>query len=55
VDELLAGALECSVAAGLLSEGDLVIMVGGVPVGHEGATNFLKVHVVGEQLIGHES
>jgi len=53
VDELLAGALQVTREVGLIKEGDLVIIVGGVPVGVEGATNFVKAHVVGQWLIGH--
>lgn len=33
---------------GLAKEGDLVVMVAGVPIGKTGSTNMFKVHVIGE-------
>lgn len=36
---------------GFITEGDLVVITAGVPVGVSGATNIMKVHLVGEVLI----
>jgi pyruvate kinase len=38
-------------ACGLIKRGDLVVITAGVPVGVAGATNLMKVHLVGEVLI----
>lgn len=46
-DLSLAGAEK----AGYISAGDLVVITAGVPVGVAGATNLMKVHIVGELLI----
>ena len=43
-------AVEVALANGLIKEGDLVVLTGGVPIGSSGTTNMLKVHVVGEQI-----
>ncbi len=50
-DEIFDLALEASRDAGLVNKGDLVVMSAGVPVGVAGATNLMKVHLVGEVLI----
>jgi pyruvate kinase len=36
---------------GYINEGDLVVLTAGVPVGHSGTTNMLKVQVVGEKIL----
>ncbi len=36
---------------GFITDGDLVVITAGVPVGVSGATNIMKVHLVGEVLI----
>lgn len=50
-DEVFEYALEASVQAGLIRRGDLVVITAGVPVGVAGATNLMKVHLVGELMI----
>jgi pyruvate kinase len=50
-DEVFEAALSGSLAAGLINRGDLVVITAGVPVGISGATNLMKVHLVGEVLI----
>ena len=37
--------------AGLLKDGELVVMTAGVPLGVSGTTNLMKVHVVGHILV----
>ncbi|WP_027717850.1 pyruvate kinase [Desulfovirgula thermocuniculi] len=49
-DGMIASAIEASLAAGLISPGDLVVITAGVPAGVHGTTNLLKVHTVGEIL-----
>ena len=50
-DDLFEVAVEVSVREKLISDGDLVVITAGVPVGMSGTTNLLKVHVVGDPLI----
>ena len=47
-DELFAHAVDVAIAAGLIRDGDLVVITAGVPLGVSGTTNMLKVHVVGD-------
>jgi len=49
--ELFSHAVEAGMNAGLLHEGELVVLTAGVPVGLSGTTNLLKVHVVGEKFL----
>ena len=44
-------AVEAAKKADLIHEGELVVLTAGVPVGHSGTTNMLKVHVVGEKIL----
>ncbi len=50
-DEVFEYALMASQEAGLINKGDLVVITAGVPVGVAGATNLMKVHLVGEVLL----
>lgn len=50
-DEIMSKALKSAQEVGLIRQGDLVILTAGVPVGVAGATNLMKVHLVGEVLI----
>ena len=53
-DELFEQAVAAGEKAGLLTNGDLVVMTAGVPLGISGTTNLMKVHVVGHILVtGH--
>ena len=59
-DEMIASALEVSLAAGMIKGGDLVIITAGLPAGVHGTTNLLRVHTVGDILargtgIGHRA
>jgi pyruvate kinase len=47
-DEMLAMAENAVVEQGLLREGDRIVITAGIPVGHAGQSNLLKVHIVGE-------
>ncbi len=50
-DELFERAVQAGEQAGLLHEGELVVMTAGVPLGVSGTTNLMKVHVVGHILV----
>jgi pyruvate kinase len=47
-DRLITNAIGRAREAGLLREGDLVIITAGVPAGASGRTNLIKVELVGE-------
>jgi len=50
-DDLFAHAVESAKNAGLVKNGDLVVITAGVPVGISGTTNLIKVHIVGDVLV----
>ena len=50
-DDLFELAVQAGEDAGLLHDGELVVMTAGVPVGVSGTTNLMKVHVVGHILV----
>ncbi len=45
-DEMITLAEQAVKEAGLAQSGDLVVLTSGIPVGGEGKTNFLKIHIV---------
>ena len=49
-NDLFDHAIKTALDGGYISNGDLVVLTAGVPVGHTGNTNMLKVHVVGEKV-----
>ncbi len=50
-DDLFEHAVDISMKTGLIKNGDLVVITGGMPVGISGNTNILKVHLVGHVLV----
>ncbi|MBQ7867342.1 MAG: pyruvate kinase [Clostridia bacterium] len=50
-DDLFEQAVQAGEKAGLLHDGELVVMTAGVPLGVSGTTNLMKVHVVGHILV----
>ena len=50
-DELISMSVENAKSAGLIQDGDLVVVTAGVPVGVSGTTNMIKVHMVGDSLL----
>jgi len=48
--ELKAASSDAAVKSGLLREGDMTVITAGVPLGRSGATNLLRVHVIGEGI-----
>lgn len=50
-DEIFEQAVNGVLNAGMLKNGDIVIITGGIPVGVSGTTNMMKIHVVGDILV----
>jgi pyruvate kinase len=50
-DEIFDLSISKAKEYGYIENGDLVVITAGVPVGVAGATNLIKVHIVGEILI----
>ena len=50
-DDLFERAVDTGEKAGLLHDGEVVVMTAGVPLGISGTTNLMKVHVVGHILV----
>jgi pyruvate kinase len=48
---LAEAAIEAARAAGLVNEGDRVVLTAGLPLGGAGSTNLLKVQVVGQPVL----
>ncbi len=49
-DDLFEHAVDAAVQAGIVHDGELVVLTAGVPLGISGTTNLMKVHVVGHML-----
>lgn len=49
-DEVINASINSSLKAGLVSEGDVVVITAGIPVGVQGTTNMMKVHTLGKIL-----
>ncbi len=49
-EEMTLQAEQQLVARGLVKNGDVVVITGGVPVGVPGRTNLIKVHIIGEDI-----
>lgn len=50
-DDLFEHAVNAAQHAGLIKDGELVVLTAGVPLGIPGTTNLMKVHVVGHMLV----
>lgn len=51
-DELLESAIDSAMKnSGIINDGDLIVISAGIPVGHSGTTNLLKVQTVGNSLL----
>ncbi len=48
IDEVFENSIEIAASSGVVKKGDILVMMGGSPVGVSGTTNFLKVHVMEE-------
>ena len=47
--ELIAHSIECAKTTGLVKNGDLVVIAGGIPVGVSSNTNTMRIEVVGDK------
>lgn len=50
-DELIHNSVDMALATGFVKKGDLVVIAAGIPVNYVGATNMMKVHIVGDILL----
>ena len=50
-DEMVEFAIQTAVDAGIVKQGDLVVVTAGVPVGVAGTTNMIRVQQVGGSLV----
>ncbi|HWR37924.1 MAG TPA: pyruvate kinase [Patescibacteria group bacterium] len=50
-DEIVTNAVMGALAANVIKDGDLVVVTAGVPAAMSGATNMIRVHVVGNILL----
>ncbi|MDX9800497.1 MAG: pyruvate kinase [Spirochaetia bacterium] len=50
-DEIFELTINSVLNAGMLKNGDIVVITGGIPVGVSGTTNMIKIHVVGDLLV----
>ena len=50
-DETFENAVKSAVDENMISDGDLVVITGGMPVGISGTTNMVKIHIVGDILL----
>ncbi|BBB92723.1 MAG TPA: pyruvate kinase [Methylomusa anaerophila] len=50
-DEMVQNAIASSLTAGVVKDGDLVVITAGVPAGVSGTTNMIRVHIVGNILM----
>lgn len=50
-DEMFSLAAQVSQEEGFASEGDLIIITAGVPVGERGTTNLMKIQMIGSKLV----
>ncbi len=50
-DALIDLSVQAAQNAGLVKDGDLVVITAGVPVGVSGTTNMMKAHLVGNSLL----
>ncbi len=51
IEDVFSGVLDKAQKYDLIKSGDMVVFTAGVPVGVSGATNMMRVHLVGEMLI----
>lgn len=50
-DDLFEHAVDVAMKKGLLKQGDLTVITAGLPLGVQGTTNMIKVHIAGHILI----
>ena len=50
-DELIDSSIYSALRAGLIFEGELIVLTAGIPAGIGGTTNLIKVHTVGKIIL----
>lgn len=50
-DEMMALATDVAKDSGYATDGDLIIISAGVPVGERGTTNIMKIQLIGQKLV----
>lgn len=50
-DDVIELSIDAAVNKGYASEGDMVVITAGIPVGTAGSTNLIKVHTIGKILV----
>ena len=50
-DDIFEYAIKSAADENMISDGDLVVITGGMPVGISGTTNMIKIHIVGDILL----
>jgi pyruvate kinase len=50
-DEMFQSSIHAAISSSFVSQGDLILITAGVPVGQSGTTNLMKVYVVGGVLL----
>ncbi|QIL46567.1 pyruvate kinase [Vagococcus coleopterorum] len=50
-DDMFTLATEVSLESGFATEGDLILITAGVPVGERGTTNLMKIQLIGSKLL----
>ena len=49
-DGMMQACLDAAAQTGLVKDGDIAVLTGGVPVGRPGSTNFIKIHHIGQPI-----
>lgn len=49
---LFENVMNKAVETGLVENGDIITMIAGIPTGSSGRTNMMKIHKVGEEVVG---
>ncbi len=50
--ELFESVMQKAVDSGMVKKGDTIIMVAGIPTGSSGKTNMMKIHKIGDAVVG---
>jgi len=50
--ELFESVMQKAVDSGLVKKGDTIIMIAGIPTGSSGKTNMMKIHKIGDAVVG---
>jgi len=50
--ELFENVMNKAAETGLVEKGDTIIMIAGIPTGSSGRTNMMKIHKIGEAVVG---